>query len=285
MPHSPRLLEIMNLPFHAPIPEPLHGKCRALEEVLRLHGPAGIAYSGGTDSAWLARHVLAEGTFAFLVVTPFLSERERAYARQVADEIGLDLRQIELDPLSIPAVRDNPPLRCYFCKKEIMGRVLDQARRLGCKAVMDGSHAGDKEGHRPGRKALAELGILSPLADAGMDKADIRELSRLAGLPTWNKPSQSCLATRVPYGTPLTPALVHRIEKAESFLWSLGCRQVRVRLHGDLARIEVDDGSFSLFLGSGARAQLLRHFRGMGFAHISLDLAGYHSGSWDYTIR
>ncbi|MEM5789079.1 MAG: hypothetical protein AAGU11_17335, partial [Syntrophobacteraceae bacterium] len=146
---------------------------------------------------------------------------------------------------------------------------------------VDGSHAGDTDSYRPGKRALSELGVISPLAYAGLSKDEIRRLSEQAGLPNWNKPSQSCLATRVPYGDRLSLRLLRRIESAEELLHSLACNQVRVRCHGDLARIEVDCDDFVKIMIPRVRTEIVRAFRELGFSNISLDLAGFRSGSWD----
>jgi pyridinium-3,5-biscarboxylic acid mononucleotide sulfurtransferase len=272
----------MHFPF--PISSTLEAKCKTLEQVLSPHSRVGIAYSGGTDStflAWFALKLLEKEVFAFLVVTPLLSVRERQNALATALEIGVQPELIELDPLSIPNVRENSPRRCYFCKKEIMGRVKKRAEEGGCTIVLDGTHAGDLTGYRPGKQALMELGIISPLALAGFTKEEVRELSRLAGLPTWNKPSQSCLATRIPYGTTLTREVLSKVEEAETCLRDLGLKELRVRLHGDLARIEIPLNAFPRLLESVNRERVVTKFREIGFLHVTLDLAGLRSGSWD----
>lgn len=266
------------------VPASLEKKCKVLEDVLSPHGLVALAYSGGVDSsflAWLIRHVMRKELVVFLVTSPFISQRERSGALRVAEEIGLQPEEIVLDVLSIPSVRKNPVERCYFCKREIMSRIKRRAQELECVALLDGTNAGDRKGYRPGHKALHELGVLSPLAVAGLEKAEIRELSRLAGLSTWNKPSQSCLATRIPYGTTLTREILSGVERAEAFLLDLGCKQVRVRVHGDLARIEVDSDAFPILLEGETRDGIVRRCRELGFLYVSLDLAGFRSGSWD----
>ena len=274
---------LMNFPFFtSPL---LDKKCEALQKVLSPHDSVALAYSGGVDSsflAWFIRHVLKKELSAFFVLSPFVSRREHNNALRVAEEIGLKPEEIALDVLRVDRVRENSVERCYFCKKEIMTHIGKRARELKCSALVDGTNAGDSKGYRPGHRALGELGVLSPLALAGLEKAQIRELSRLAGLSTWNKPSQSCLATRIPYATPLTPEALSRVEKAEAFLWDLGCEQVRVRVHGgDLARIEVNPEAFAMLFRDDNRSRILRFCRQVGFAHVSLDLAGFHSGCWD----
>jgi uncharacterized protein len=262
----------------------LDEKCAKLERFLCVFDRIGVAFSGGVDStfvAWFAWKELRRPVTAFFVNTCFISLRERENAFRMADHLGLNLDVIEFDPLEIEAVRNNPVDRCYFCKREVFGRICRRAHELGCSVVVDGSHAGDTEGFRPGKRALAEWNVLSPLALAGLDKDEIRSLSRRAGLPNWDRPSQSCLATRIPYETPLTFDTLKRIEKAEDFLHDLGCAQVRVRCHGDLARIEVPPDDFAVLLAPGNADIIVRRFLRLGFARVTLDLAGFRSGTWD----
>jgi uncharacterized protein len=243
-----------------------------------------LAYSGGVDStflAWFAARVLGIDLIAIFVDSPFVSRHEHKLAREIAGKVGFPLEEISFEPSSIEAIRSNPPLRCYHCKRAIMTMVKGRAEELNCTFVADGTQAGDTSGYRPGRKALEELGVSSPLAEAGLDKADIRELSRLAGLPTWNRPPQSCLATRVAYNTELTEDLLTRIEAAELLLSEHGFSLVRVRVHGDLARIEVATADFHKLLDEYIREMIIQKFRDLGFVHVSLDLSGYKSGSWD----
>ncbi|GKT07725.1 ATP-dependent sacrificial sulfur transferase LarE [Desulforhabdus sp. TSK] len=266
------------------IPSDLEEKIKVVEGMLSPYPSLAVAFSGGVDStllAWLLLRMQGKKVLGLWVETPFAATKECRGSRTTAAEIGLQLEVISFDPTAVASVRENSLLRCYFCKKELMSRIKSRARALGYPVVVEGSHASDAASYRPGRKALSEMEILSPLAAAGFHKDDIREMSRLAGLPTWSLPSQSCLATRIPYGTPLSIDLLRRVEAAEAFLWDLGCRQVRVRCHGDLARIEIPPPDFPLILKDEVRGELLSHFQGLGFLHISLDLEGYRSGCWD----
>lgn len=266
----------------------LEPKIRRLGELLSPHDRIGVAFSGGVDSsllAWFIRACLRKETFAFFAESSFISRRERRSAVHVAEEIGVPLEIIPVAPLSMPALRDNPPRRCYFCKKEVMGRIKGKALEKGCDLVVEGSHAEDSGGYRPGRQAIEEMGIVSPLAMAGLVKDEIRKISRAARLSTWNKPSQSCLATRVPYGSLLTTELLDAIDRSEELLWDLGCTQVRVRVHGDLARIEADPHSLQLIMAEGARTEVVRVLKSQGFKFVTVDLAGFRSGSWDEDLH
>jgi pyridinium-3,5-biscarboxylic acid mononucleotide sulfurtransferase len=262
----------------------LSEKCESLEKSLEAFDRIGVAYSGGVDStfiAWFAKEKLGKQVTAFFADTCFISAEERENAFRIAEQLALNLEVIEFDPLESEAVRNNPVDRCYFCKKEVFGRILARAREHGCQVIVDGSHAGDRGGYRPGKKALAELAVLSPLALAGLAKDEIRHLSREAGLTNWDKPSQSCLATRIPYDTPLSHENLARIEKAEEFLHQLGCIQVRVRCHGDLARIEALPSDFAMLAAPDNRNEIVKRFNELGFVHVALDLEGFRSGSWD----
>ena len=276
----------MRYPFN--IPPALEQKCRALEALLPACEPLAVAYSGGVDSTfltWIVGNRFHRRVVAILAVTPFLGSSEHDAAVRTAEELGFALEEITLDPSENPAIRENSRMRCYHCKKEIMSAVKRRARELHSQVVMDGTHAEDGSAYRPGRKALAELEIVSPLAAAGFSKSDIRELSRLAGLSTWDKPSQSCLATRLPYGMPITHEQLSRIDRAEMALRVMGFGQVRVRVHGELARIELQPDAFSILLQGDSRETVLDAFRRLGFNHVCLDLAGYRSGSWDEGLK
>ncbi len=270
------------------LPEALKTRCAALDELLSNHRRIGIAFSGGVDStllAWYVHVVLEREVHLFLVAGTLLPNRERGRAVEAALETGLNPEVISLDPLASPSIVENSPERCYHCKKLLMSAVRTQGIQRGCSILCDGTHAEDHLSHRPGRKALDELGFVSPLGRAGFSKEHIRELSRLAGLSTWNRPSQSCLATRVPYGTRLTTDLLQRIDLAESILLDMGIGQVRVRVHGDLARIEIPAASFHAVLREEDRSRISESFRRLGFIHTTLDILGFRSGSWDESTR
>ncbi len=262
----------------------LQRKCAALEAALAGADSWAVAYSGGVDSGfltWFIQNIPGKNIVAILALSPFTSARERKGAIDLAARLKFRLETVVVNPLDIPSVRKNSSMRCYHCKREIMSLVIGRAGESGCSAIADGSHAGDAGGFRPGRRVLAELGVKSPLASAGLTKPDIRRIAREAGLPMWNKESQSCLATRIPYDAVITPGVLSSIEKAEDLLWDLGCSQVRVRCHDSLARIETGMDSFPILLEEGNRKAVLSRFRELGFRYVSLDIAGYRSGAWD----
>lgn len=249
-----------------------------LIEHLRAIGPAAVAFSGGADSSLLvalAREAYGDEALALTVAAPQMALWELEEARQLARSLGVRHRVVEL-PL-LPAIRDNPPERCYLCKRALFRELLSVAALAGITRLLDGTNRDDLGDHRPGLRALAELGVLSPLADCGLTKSDVRALSRRLGLPTWDKPAYACLLTRLPHGSPVTEGTLRQIEAAERHLIDLGYRGVRVRTHGDLARIEIDPEQHpSLLTQAGAiTAQLQR----LGYRHVTLDLLGYRSGS------
>lgn len=264
----------------------IDGKLEELCSILRTYGQAAIAFSGGVDSSFLcavARQVLGDGAVAVTVVSPFLPACELRDAVFIAGRIGI--RHVLLDIPEIgETVAANPPDRCYHCKKGYFAAVRDAAHGRGISVVLDGSNTDDEGDYRPGMRALAELGIASPLRDAGLSKAEIRELSRRLGLPTSDKPAFACLASRIPYGERIDAKKLARIEKAEDYLRSLGFAQVRVRSHGDLARIEVAPEERKAFFSEALLDGISAKFSSLGFLYSSIDLAGYRTGSLNASI-
>ena len=262
----------------------LQRKERALHALLRECGSVLVAYSGGVDSAYLAKAALdALGPRHVLAVTgrsPAYPEAQHEVAEAVAESIGLPRLEIDTHELDDPSYAANPRDRCYFCKADLYGRLLALAREHGCDAVLDGSNADDLDDHRPGLIAARQLGVRSPLQEVGLRKDEIRALSQRAGLPTWDMPASPCLASRISYGTPVTPGRLRRIEEAETRLRSLGAwRDLRVRHHGGLARLEIDAGGLTGLVEPGLRAQIIEALRDAGFSRACLDLGGYRRGA------
>lgn len=243
-----------------------------------------VGYSGGVDSAYLAAVALRSlGPARVLAVigrSPSYPMEQWATARAVAAQLSLTLLEIDTDELDNPRYAANPSNRCYFCKSTLWGRLVPIARARGLAAVIDGTNADDLGDYRPGARAALEHGVESPLAVARMSKADIRERSRALGLPTWAQPSSPCLSSRIPYGSPVTVDRLRRIEAAERALRELGVTgDLRVRDHGDLARIELRPQTIGYWAAPDRCAQLAVAVRGAGYEHVALDLAGFRSGS------
>ena len=259
-------------------------KEQALKGLLRSSRSAIIAFSGGVDSAYLAKAAVdALGGERVLAVTgrsPSYSEAQGRIAAEVSRSIGLRSEEIETLELDDPDYVANAPDRCYFCKSDLYHRLVVMARERGYAAVFDGTNADDLDDHRPGLAAARELGVRSPLLEVGLTKAEIRILSREAGLPTWDLPASPCLASRIPYGTPVTAGRLRRVEEAEERLHAIHrWRDLRVRYHGDLARLEVPADDLPLFEDSEFRARVLAALRAAGFARACLDLTGYRRGA------
>jgi pyridinium-3,5-biscarboxylic acid mononucleotide sulfurtransferase len=259
----------------------LDGKYDSLRERIRGYGRAAVAFSGGVDSSFLcavARAVLGDGAAAITVVSPMLPRSELDDARAVSSSVGI--RHVLVEEGSIDAgVAANPADRCYHCKKLEFGVVIRAAAELGIGIVMDGSNADDASDYRPGSRAVAELGVVSPLKETGLGKAEIRELSRRLGLKTWDKPAFACLASRIPYGEPIPVEALRRVEDAEGYLRGIGFRQFRVRSHGSIARIEVEPGERAKFFDTDSMDRISKKLKEFGFLYVSLELEGYRTGS------
>lgn len=263
----------------------LSGKMEHLKSHLTRLGSAAVAFSSGVDSTFLldvAHEVLGAQAVAFTAASPFVPQRDVDEAAAFCREKGIEHVVVPFDTLAIPGVAENPKDRCYLCKHALFSEMAELARARGLAAVVDGSNLDDDGDYRPGRRALGELGIVSPLHEAGMTKADIRALSKERGLMTWDKPSFACLASRFAYGERLTEDGLGRVNRAEEFLMAKGFRQLRVRVHEDatLARIELlpeDIGRF--FATAGLREETEQKLRALGFRYVSLDLRGFRSGS------
>lgn len=241
---------------------------KSLEEFFAENPRAAIAFSGGADSAYLLYAALkyARSVTAYFVMTPFQPYSELEDALRTARILGARLRVLLLDPLADPDISQNTADRCYFCKRRIFLAIAERAAGEGCTLVLDGTNASDDAGDRPGMRALEELSVLSPLRICGLSKADIRSLSQAAGLPTWDKPSNSCLAARIAHGTELTLPLLSRTEKTERFLAGLGFSNFRVRTDGDAAIIQVTRAQTRLLDENMGliEDELLKHYSSVG---------------------
>jgi len=253
-----------------------------LIEILKNAGEIAVAFSGGVDSsylAYIAHKTLGNKAVAVTALSPTYPEHVRADAEAVAGFIEIKHIFINSNELEIPGFSANPANRCYFCKKELFQEVAAAVRPLGITKVADGSNADDTADYRPGMKAACELGVLSPLMDAGMTKEDIRECSRRASLPTAEKPAFACLASRFPYGTEITEEKLHAVDEMETFLMTNGFRVVRVRHHGEVARVEVSEDEISRLLEPAIRKAITEKARQCGFLYAAVDLKGYRTGS------
>jgi len=266
----------------------LQEKIATLKNRLQAMESVAVAYSGGVDSTFLlkvASDVLQNNVIAVTAQSSTYPGREFREASAFAKAAGIRHIVIQSEELDIEGFTDNPLDRCYLCKRELFSKVREVARENGIKHVVDGSNVDDLADYRPGMRAVREMGVACPLEEAGLGKEDIRKASREMGLPTWDKPALACLSSRFPYGQKITAEKLRVIDAAEQFLLDLGFRQVRVRHHGDLARIEVSPEERSKFFDAALMDVVYARFKEAGFAYVSLDLKGYRTGSMNEVIK
>ncbi|MDR2479177.1 MAG: ATP-dependent sacrificial sulfur transferase LarE [Treponema sp.] len=269
----------------------LDEKYQKLQVFLRRLPSAAVAFSGGVDSSFLcaaAKEALGDNALAITIVSPMLPRREIDDAKQLAAQIGIEHILLQSGGIE-DDVAPNSADRCYHCKKHEFGAVIECAKQRGIGAVLDGTNADDEGDYRPGMRAIAELGVLSPLREAGLGKADIRALSKERSLPTWDKPAFACLASRIPYGEGIDPEKLAKIEEAEEILAEAGFRQTRVRWHsitgGALARIEVAPEERSKFFDLALLDILSEKIKCTGFVYAAFELSGYKTGSMNAVLK
>jgi pyridinium-3,5-biscarboxylic acid mononucleotide sulfurtransferase len=258
----------------------LIGLLRDMERVL-------IAYSGGVDSSLLLKaavEVLGQNVIAVTADSETYPSGELAEAKEFTDSLGVRHHVLYTDELSSEQFAANTPDRCYFCKKELYGRLRLLAEREGVSWILDGSNVDDLRDYRPGSRAASEFGVRSPLREAGFTKQDVRDCARVLNLPVWDKPSLACLSSRIPYGTSITPAVLKMVQAAEDYLRVLGLNQVRVRHYGDTARIEIDRNDFSMLLEKGVPGRIVSDLKKLGYTYVCLDLEGYRTGSMNESL-
>ena len=260
----------------------LESKETALEAALRGLPSLIVAYSGGVDSAYLAyaaHRALGAGALSVTADSPSYPERHRALALRLAREVGFNHLVIQTAEMARAEYRANPANRCYYCKHELYTHLSAIARERGIPVIADGSNADDRGDYRPGRQAAREFAVRSPLDEAGLTKNEIRELSRRAGLPTWDEPASACLSSRIPYFSEVTGEKLRMIERAENVLHDLGFRICRVRHHDTIARLELGQGEIARALEPATAETIDRELRAIGYAHVTVDLRGYRLGS------
>ena len=266
----------------------LKTKTQKLKEIFQSMGSVLVAFSGGVDSTLLLK--VAQDTLgnhnvlAITALSPLYPDRELADVKKLIQTLGVRHHLIQSNELEIPGFSKNPPNRCYYCTYKLFSELLDLAKEEAIPFVVEGSTLDDDKDHRPGGVAIQELGIRSPLKEAWFTKIEVRELSKRLGLPTWDKPSFACLASRFPYGEEITEEGLRLVDQAEDFLFKLGFNQVRVRHYGNLARIEILKEEMARLMNGSLREKVVSHLKEIGYHYVTLDLQGFRSGSMNEVL-
>ncbi len=282
---------LVRVPEHLEIGEhvmsTIDEKYENLKDSIKSYGKLAIAFSGGVDSTFLlkvSKDVIGENVMAITAKSISFPEREHKESEDFCKDNGIEQIIVAVDQMSIPGFKNNPPDRCYLCKKVIFENIIATANSHGITAVAEGSNADDVTDYRPGMRAIEELKVNSPLKDAGLSKDEIRILSKRLGLPTWSKPSFACLATRFVYGEEITEEKIKMAGAAEELIFNLGFEQARCRVHGDMARIEVPEDDIEKLMASDVRRKIAGEIKKLGFSYVSMDMQGYRTGSMNEVL-
>lgn len=265
----------------------IDSKYAKLQNIIKSYGSLAVAFSGGVDSTFLlkvAKDVLGDKVVAITARSVSFPEREHKESEDFCRQNGIRQIVVDVDQMRIEGFKNNPPDRCYLCKKVIFGSIIAEAAKLGINTIAEGSNADDVTDYRPGLRAIEELKVNSPLKEADLYKDDIRALSKRLGLSTWSKPSFACLATRFVYGEEITNEKIKMVGAAEELLFDLGFSQARCRIHGDMARIEVPEDEISKLMEDSTRNKIIKRLKELGFSYVTLDLQGYRTGSMNLKI-
>ena len=270
------------------LPLLLQTKVNRLYDCLRGYEKVIVAFSGGVDSTFLAeaaQNALGDNALAVTAISDSYPIREMKAAQDIAKQIGIRFETVHTEELELEGYASNPTNRCFFCKTELFDKLNPIAEKYNVGTIVYGAIPDDVGDHRPGMDAAKQMGIKAPLIDVDLTKTEIREISKAWELPTWDKPAFACLSSRFPYGMRITRELLRQVDAAEQFLYDLGIRQFRVRHHGDLARIELEAEEIARLQQKEDRNKINAHFKTLGYAHVTIDLQGYRSGSLNEGIK